>query len=484
MVRDGYPRLFAGRPEEAAAADLAARTFEFSEFLVDVLGVEELPGRACAARGRGDHSTTPATRGACSASSSSPSACWAMIEGLEYRPLEHPELCCGFGGTFAVKMARHLDGHGRREGRRRAGHRRRPARRPRHELPDEHRGPAAAPRQRGSRCAIWPRCWPRGGRRERRRRAWAAGPPRSPAGRERASARATTARGGGVAARLRRARRSARSPTPPCSACCARARTTCRPWPRRPAPSRTGRTPSTRSPACGPRRSPTSTATSSSSPSNVERVGGHVFFAADAAEAREHVVGLARERGARLIVKSKSMVTEEIGLNPALEAAGVRGRRDRSRRVHRAARRRAALPHPQAGHPPAARADPRAVLGRRRARRGRRARGHDALRPRRVAREVPGRRHGHLGRQLRRGRDGLDRARHQRGQRPHDDHPAAHPRGRDGRRAPGADPARPRGDPRGAAARRRRPAHDRLRDRDHRTAPRRRGRRPARSSTS
>ena len=43
MVRDGFPRLFAGRPEEAAAAALAARTFEFSEFLVDVLGVEELP---------------------------------------------------------------------------------------------------------------------------------------------------------------------------------------------------------------------------------------------------------------------------------------------------------------------------------------------------------------------------------------------------------------------------------------------------------
>ena len=29
-----------------------------------------------------------------------------MIEGLEYVPLAHPELCCGFGGTFAVKMPR------------------------------------------------------------------------------------------------------------------------------------------------------------------------------------------------------------------------------------------------------------------------------------------------------------------------------------------------------------------------------------------
>ncbi len=56
---------------------------------------------------------------------------------------------------------------------------------------------------------------------------------------------------------------------------------------------------------------------------NVERAGGHVFVAADAAAAREHVVGLAREHGVRRVVKSKSMVTEEIGLNPALEAAGA-----------------------------------------------------------------------------------------------------------------------------------------------------------------
>lgn len=56
---------------------------------------------------------------------------------------------------------------------------------------------------------------------------------------------------------------------------------------------------------------------------NVESLGGHVFFAADAAEARRHIAGLARERGVKLVVKSKSMVTEEIALNPALEAEGV-----------------------------------------------------------------------------------------------------------------------------------------------------------------
>jgi len=52
----------------------------------------------------------------------------------------------------------------------------------------------------------------------------------------------------------------------------------------------------------------------------VEALGGHVFFAADAGEATAHVAGIARAAGARTIVKSKSMVTEEIELNAALEA--------------------------------------------------------------------------------------------------------------------------------------------------------------------
>ena len=102
MVRDGFPRLFAGRPEQEAAAALAARTFEFSEFLVDVLGVEELPvaRRVTATFHHSCH--TRRLLGVVE----QPERLLAMVEGLEYRPLAHPELCCGFGGTFAVKMAR------------------------------------------------------------------------------------------------------------------------------------------------------------------------------------------------------------------------------------------------------------------------------------------------------------------------------------------------------------------------------------------
>ncbi len=56
---------------------------------------------------------------------------------------------------------------------------------------------------------------------------------------------------------------------------------------------------------------------------SVERAGGEVHWAADADEARRIVVDLAERYGARRIVKSKSMTTEEIGLNEALEAAGM-----------------------------------------------------------------------------------------------------------------------------------------------------------------
>jgi L-lactate dehydrogenase complex protein LldF len=54
------------------------------------------------------------------------------------------------------------------------------------------------------------------------------------------------------------------------------------------------------------------------------RQGAHVHWAATAADATRLVVEIAHAVRARLAVKSKSMVTEEIGLNDALEAAGVR----------------------------------------------------------------------------------------------------------------------------------------------------------------
>jgi L-lactate dehydrogenase complex protein LldF len=51
--------------------------------------------------------------------------------------------------------------------------------------------------------------------------------------------------------------------------------------------------------------------------------GGQVHFAPTAAEARDIVLNLCREQGAKLVAKGKSMVSEEIGLNAHLQAAGI-----------------------------------------------------------------------------------------------------------------------------------------------------------------
>ncbi len=56
---------------------------------------------------------------------------------------------------------------------------------------------------------------------------------------------------------------------------------------------------------------------------NIERLGGRVHWATTGAEAREVVLRLCRDNGVRMAVKSKSMATEEIDLNEALEHAGV-----------------------------------------------------------------------------------------------------------------------------------------------------------------
>jgi L-lactate dehydrogenase complex protein LldF len=56
----------------------------------------------------------------------------------------------------------------------------------------------------------------------------------------------------------------------------------------------------------------------------VIELGGKVFWARTGEDVSRYVVELARARGVRTVVKSKSMTTEEIELNRALEAAGVR----------------------------------------------------------------------------------------------------------------------------------------------------------------
>jgi L-lactate dehydrogenase complex protein LldF len=56
---------------------------------------------------------------------------------------------------------------------------------------------------------------------------------------------------------------------------------------------------------------------------NVIANGGHVLWARDADELNQHILTICRQHNVRHVVKAKSMVTEETGLNHALQAHGI-----------------------------------------------------------------------------------------------------------------------------------------------------------------
>ncbi len=278
------------------------------------------PGRRCrggttAAR---SPTTTPAT---CSASSGSRISRGALLEasGATLVPLRRPDLCCGFGGTFSVRQPEisvamaddKLAG---------AALRRRGAR---HRRPGLPRAPARPRRARG-RAARRP---PRDRARARDRRVSAlAQPPgafRAGARRKLADARmqaaldldrcASTTTGRGLG-RPRRRRGAARARAADPRADDRRARRPPRGLRRR------GR---------GPRRQ------------RLLRADGG--GGARVRRGRLHAGTARSSRSSR-----SRWLSEEIGLNAALEAAGVAGGRDRPRRVHPPARRRAPGAHRRA----------------------------------------------------------------------------------------------------------------------------------------
>jgi L-lactate dehydrogenase complex protein LldF len=56
---------------------------------------------------------------------------------------------------------------------------------------------------------------------------------------------------------------------------------------------------------------------------NIRKRGGHVFFAATAADAVEYTLAVAQKNKVKRIVKGKSMTSAEVGIDPALEKAGI-----------------------------------------------------------------------------------------------------------------------------------------------------------------
>jgi L-lactate dehydrogenase complex protein LldE len=100
MVRHHYPDLFRDEPGWRRRAEcLARRTFEFSEFLVDVLGVADV-----GARGRGTityHDSCHLLRAL--GVGAQPRRLIAAVDGIDFVEMPGADLCCGFGGSFAVK---------------------------------------------------------------------------------------------------------------------------------------------------------------------------------------------------------------------------------------------------------------------------------------------------------------------------------------------------------------------------------------------
>jgi L-lactate dehydrogenase complex protein LldE len=100
MFRVFYPELFAGDPElEAQASALAERTYEFSEFLVRVLGVEDV---GAVYEGKvAYHASCHLLREL--GVDEPPHRLLQGVRGTRVTPMDLEAQCCGFGGTFAVK---------------------------------------------------------------------------------------------------------------------------------------------------------------------------------------------------------------------------------------------------------------------------------------------------------------------------------------------------------------------------------------------
>ncbi|MGO9942365.1 MAG: (Fe-S)-binding protein [Rhodoblastus sp.] len=102
MIKSHYPELFAKDPDWGPRAKaLAGRTYELLCFLVDVRGFKP-QNVACKASATYHDSCSGLRELGVKAQ---PRKLLAAVEGLEMRPLEGDETCCGFGGTFCVKYS-------------------------------------------------------------------------------------------------------------------------------------------------------------------------------------------------------------------------------------------------------------------------------------------------------------------------------------------------------------------------------------------
>ena len=100
FVKNYYARLFDNSSLHNEVKAISQNIFEFSDFLVNRLGVTELGARL---PGKATYHDSCAGLRECGIKTE-PRQLLAHVSGLELTELNDVETCCGFGGTFAVKF--------------------------------------------------------------------------------------------------------------------------------------------------------------------------------------------------------------------------------------------------------------------------------------------------------------------------------------------------------------------------------------------
>jgi L-lactate dehydrogenase complex protein LldE len=100
FVRNYYSKLFEGSPQQNEMKALSENIYEFSEFLVNKLGITSFGAEL---NGKATYHDSCAGLRECKIKNE-PRTLLQNVKGLEIIEMEDVETCCGFGGMFAVKF--------------------------------------------------------------------------------------------------------------------------------------------------------------------------------------------------------------------------------------------------------------------------------------------------------------------------------------------------------------------------------------------
>ena len=100
FVRNYYPKLFDNAASHNTVKQLGKRVYEFTEFLTEVLRIENY---GATLKGKATYHDSCAALRECKIKTG-PRKLLSYVKGLELVEMNDNETCCGFGGTFSVKF--------------------------------------------------------------------------------------------------------------------------------------------------------------------------------------------------------------------------------------------------------------------------------------------------------------------------------------------------------------------------------------------